>query len=120
MYEIFKSGKELTAVSDFYSCPTYIDDIAYAIDKLIKLKLRGIYHCVGDSYLSGVQEAEEICEVFGFDKKLIKSIKMDDFFLARAKRPRSLNLNNDKIKRATGTKLHSFREGLIQIKAQMK
>lgn len=120
IYEILKEGKELTAISDFYSHPTYIDDIAQAIDKLIQLNLQGVYHCVGKSYLSGVQEAEEICEVFGFNKKLIKPVKLDDFFHGRAKRPRSLNTNNDKIKKATGIKMCSLKEGLLDIKLKLK
>ncbi len=120
MYEVLKNDQELKAIEDFYSHPTFIDDIANSIDKLIKLNFSGIYHCVGDSFLSGAEEAEIICEVFNFDKSLIKKIKLNKFFEGRAKRPHQLNLNNDKIKKATGIKLHSFREGLLQIREQMK
>jgi dTDP-4-dehydrorhamnose reductase len=120
MYEILASGKELTAIEDFLSHPTYIDDIANVIDKLIQLNLHGIFNCVGDGLISGFQEAEEICEVFGFDKKLIKPVKLNDYFQGRAKRPHRLNLNNDKIKNETGVKMRSFNEGLLDIKRLMQ
>lgn len=120
MYELLKNNQELKAIDDYYSRPTFIDDIANGIQQLIELNLHGTHHCVGDSLLSGAEEAEIICEVFGFDKNLIKKVKLDDYFQARAKRPHNLNLNNDKIKKATGIKLHTFREGLMEIKVSMK
>lgn len=115
MYELLKEGKELTVISDSFSRPTYIDDIAASIDRLIKQNLHGIYHCVGESYLSGVQEAEEICEVFSLNKKLIKPVKMDDYFQGRAKRPRHLNTNNGKIKKETGIEMRTFKQGLEDV-----
>jgi dTDP-4-dehydrorhamnose reductase len=120
MYEILANGKELTAINDFYSHPTYVDDIAKVIDKLIQLNLYGVYNCVGDGLISGLEEAEEICDVFNFDKKLIKPVKLDDYFTGRAKRPHRLNLNNDKIKNETGVKMRSFNEGLLDIKRLMQ
>ncbi len=120
MYEVLAAKQPLSAIVDFYSRPTFVDDIANCINKLIRFNLYGIYHCVGDSLLSGTEEAEIICEIFGFDKKLIKKVKLNDYFHGRAKRPRGLNLNNDKIKKETGIKLHAFREGLLKIKQQMK
>jgi dTDP-4-dehydrorhamnose reductase len=120
MFEILKSGKELTAIEDFLSHPTYIDDIAMVVDKLIQLNLHGVFNCVGDGLISGAEEAEKICDVFGFNKKLIKLVKLDDYFKGRAKRPRRLNLNNDKIKKATGIKMRSFNEGLLDIKHLMQ
>lgn len=120
MYETLAMEKELAAVSDYYSRPTLIDDIATVIDKLIKLDFHGVLHCVGDSLLSGVEEAETICEVFNFDKSLIKPVLLDEYFKDRAKRPHRLNLNNDKIKRVLSMQLHDFRSGLVAIRKQMK
>jgi dTDP-4-dehydrorhamnose reductase len=120
MYELLVAGRPLSAIEDFYSRPTFIDDIANCIDKLIKLNLYGTYHCVGDSLLNGAEEAEIICDIFGFDKKLIKKVALGEYFQGRARRPRSLNLNNDKIKKAAGVRLHNFRGGLMEIKASME
>lgn len=119
MYEILKKGEDLTAISDFYSRPTYIDDIASVIDKLIKLNLSGTYNCVGGNLLTGFDEARQICEVFGFDAKKVKQVKLDDYFENRAKRPHKLNLNNDKIERETGVQMRTFKEGLLDIKSKL-
>ncbi len=120
MYEILESGKELTAIRDFFSKPTYIDDIALMIDKLIKLNLRGSYHGVGGSLETGVEEAELICEVFGFNRDLIKPVELEKYFAGKAKRPRKLDLNNDKIKKAAGIQIDTFEEGLREIKPLIK
>ena len=119
MYEVLKSGQFLTAISDFYSRPTYIDDIAKTIERLIQLDFHGVLHCVGGSLLTGYEEAIEICEVFNFDKKLVKAVLLDDYFVNRAKRAHKLNLNNDKIGRELKITPLMFKEGLLEIKRQM-
>lgn len=119
MYETLSSGQKLKAIEDFYSCPTFIDDIAFQIDKLIEKDSFGIFNCVGSSLITGVEEAIKICEIFGFDKTLIEKTKHEEFFASRAKRPKRLNLNNDKIEKETGIKMKTFKEGLIKIKQQM-
>lgn len=119
MYEVLETKKELKAIDDFYSRPTYIDDIAKVIDKLIKLNLHGIFNCVGGNLLTGKEEAGQICDVFGFSKDLIKPVNLESYFENRAKRPHRLNLNNDKIKRETGIQMKTFKEGLEDIKSKM-
>lgn len=120
MYEVLEAKKELKAIDDFYSRPTYIDDIAKVVDKLIKLNLHGIFNCVGENLLTGKEEAEQICDIFGFGKDLIKPVNLESYFENRAKRPHRLNLNNDKIKRETGIQMKTFKEGLLDIKSKMK
>lgn len=119
MYEILASGQKLKAIEDFYSHPTYIDDFAIQIDKLTQQNSFGVFNCTGGSLVTGVEEAEEIAQVFGFDKNLIEKVKLEEFIGERAKRPHRLNLNNDKIERETGIKMRSFHEGLLDIKSKM-
>lgn len=115
MLETLKAGQELIALEDIYSRPTFIDDIAQIINLIIQSEANGIFHCVGDSFLSVKEQAEQICQVFGLNSQLIKIAKSSVYFLNRATRPRFLDLNNDKIKKELGVKLHTFKEGILKI-----
>ena len=112
-------GQEIKAVTDHIFCPTFIDDIAYAIDTLVKNNTRGIYHVVGSSTVSPYEAALKIAEVFGLNKSLISKTTREQFFKDRAPRPFNSALQNGKIE-ALGVKMSTFEQGLIKIRKQLK
>ena len=118
MFFRLKEGMELKAVTDHVMTPTFIDDIAFALDKLILENQSGIYHVVGSSFVSPFDAANKIAEIFGFDKNLISKITRDEFFKGRAPRPFHLALKNAKIAEL-GIKTKTFEEGLFEIKKQI-
>lgn len=114
-----QQGLDVKAVSDHIFCPTFIDDITYAIDALIKSDAKGVYHAVGDQSLDPYGAAIKIAEVFGLDTNLITKTTREEFFKDRAQRPFNLALTNDKIK-LLGVEMKGFDEGLHAIKSQIQ
>lgn len=79
MHQLLAEQKQINAIADSYGTPTYAGDLAARMRELAELDLPGIYHVVnsgkGTSY-SGF--AELVCEIGGFDKKLVKQVWKDD------------------------------------------
>jgi dTDP-4-dehydrorhamnose reductase len=105
------AGQPVSGVTNHIMTPTYLDDIAGALGKLIEINAEGIYHVVGSESLSPFNAALAIAEIFGYDKKLISGTTREEFFKDRAQRPFNLALNNDKIKKL-GIKMKGFSEAL--------
>ncbi len=113
-----KAGQKLNMVTDHVMTPTFVDDFVYAIDSLVKTKSSGIFHTVGDQFISPFDAACLIAKEFNFDKNLILQTSREEYFRNKAQRPFFLGLKNDKIKKM-GIKMKSFEEGLKEIKKQI-
>lgn len=113
-----KTGEKIVAASDQIVTPTFIDDIARALDKLISDDSRGIFHLTGSQSLTPYEAAKLIAKIFGQNVNLIQKVKGKDYFTGRAKRPFKLILKNDKIKKL-GAKMRGFEEGLEEVKKQL-
>lgn len=116
--DTLKNGNEIKGVKDQIFCPTLIDDIALALDVLIKNDATGIYHAVGSEALTPFEAAIKISEIFDLDKNLIKETTREEFFRDRARRPFNLQLRNARIDQL-GVKMKGFSEGLTEIKSQL-
>ncbi len=114
-----QNGDSVKGVVDHIFCPTFIDDMALAFDKLIENNAAGIYHMVGSEALTPYDAAHKIADVFGFDKSLISKITREKFFANRAPRPFNLALRNDKITKL-GVRMKAFEEGLAEVKKQLE
>lgn len=104
----------ITAVTDHIMTPTFIDDVAAALDILISTKQEGIFHVTGSQSLSPYEAAMLIAQKFGLNKSLITKTTRAEFFKDRAPRPFNLTMNNDKILKL-GIKMRTFEEGLSQL-----
>ncbi len=111
----FQAKQKVLGVVDNIMTPTFIDDIASALDILIQKNAEGIYHVVGSESLSPYDAAMMIAQELGYDQKLVETTTRFDFFKDRAERPFNLTTNNDKIK-DLGVKMRTFREGLKEFK----
>ncbi len=109
--ERLKEGLEVNAVTDHIMCPTFIDDIAYAIKAVVENNPSGIYHAVGSLPISPYDAAIKIAENFSLNKELIKPTTREKYFEGKAPRPFNLSLKNDKIKNL-GVKMRTFEEGI--------
>ncbi len=112
-----QSGQFVRAVADHRFSPTFIDDIAFSLDVLIKTQTSGIYHVVGSASLSPYEAALKIAQTFGFTENLVQETTRAEYFAGKAERPFDLSMNNGKIK-SLGVSMQSFIEGLALIKAQ--
>lgn len=114
-----EKGLEIKGIADHIFCPTFIDDIASAIDVIIKNDGVGIYHAVGSERLSPYEATLKIAEVFGFDKNLISKTTREEFFKDRAMRPFNLALSNARIEEL-GVTMRGFEECLHLIKSEIQ
>lgn len=110
-------GLPINAITDHLYCPTFIDDIAKALDVLIKNNATGIYHVTGSQTLSPYDAVMLIAETFALDKNLIGKTTRSEYFKDKAERPFDLSMNNAKIKQL-GVTLLGFAEGLQVVKEQ--
>ena len=113
-----KNNEPVSAVTDHIFTPTFIDDIAFALDILIKSNSQGIFHVVGSQSLTPFAAANLIADEFELDKSKISKTTRADFFNNRATRPFQLALKNDKITKL-GIEMRTFDGGLREIKIQI-
>lgn len=101
VYNILKNAGEqkvLRVVSNLITCPTFTDDLAEKIKKLIGGKFPfGVYHVTNKGYASWYQFASKIAEIRGF-KARIKAINYASQ-IGRAKRPLFSVLKDNKTKK---------------------
>ncbi|MEJ7848305.1 MAG: dTDP-4-dehydrorhamnose reductase [Pyrinomonadaceae bacterium] len=79
MHKLIAEGKSIKAISDSFGTPTFADDLARRLRELAELNLPATFHAVnsgpGTSYLGF---AEKVCEIGGFDPKLLETVSKDD------------------------------------------
>lgn len=117
MLEKLRSGEVLIAPTDQLFVPTFVEDIAVAIDKLISINATGIYHVVGSQALSPFDAAKIIAKTYGFDGTLVKPTTFAEYFKNRAPNPQYAVLSNTKIT-ALGITMRGFEEGVEEVKRQ--
>ena len=113
--ERLKQGLPIKAIIDHIMCPTFIDDIAIVIDKIIETGGSGIYHAVGGTPLTPYDAALKMQEVFDLDKSLIGTTTRNEFFEGKARRPFNLYLKNARIENL-GVEMRTFEKGLYELK----
>lgn len=116
--ESLDKGLVIEEVTDWYNNPTFIDNLADLIKKLIENGAEGIYHAAGPDFLNRYEFALKIAEIFGKDKNLINK-KTSGKLNLPAKRT-NCNLDSSKAVKKTGIKLLGVDEGLKEMKRQME
>jgi dTDP-4-dehydrorhamnose reductase len=114
MYSRLANNQPIAGIIDEKFTPTWIDDLASAIDILLSRNATGIFH-VGGTQVTPYDAALTIAEVFGLDRTLISDTTREKYFSGKAKRPFNTCLRSDKISHL-GLKTTSFEEGLGFIK----
>lgn len=104
----------IAAVTDHIMSPTFVDDIASAIEALITDNKEGVFHVTGGQSLSPYEASILIAQEFGQDKSLITPTTRAEFFKDRTPRPFNLKMNNDKI-RKLGINMRTFKENISQL-----
>ncbi|MBU0578842.1 sugar nucleotide-binding protein [Patescibacteria group bacterium] len=106
--------------SDMIITPTYIDDIARAIDTMIEKQPQGIYQLNGSTSLSTYELAKKVATAFGFDPTTVKEGSLVEY-LKTTSRPyqKTMKMSNEKIQRELGIKPMTIDEALEDIKQQL-
>ncbi len=82
------AGERINIVDDQIGNSTIVDDLAYGTLKLIEAEKEGIYNIAGRDIESRLDFTFKLCDVFGYKKELIKTIKTRDL---NQPAPRPLN-----------------------------
>lgn len=101
----------VSAPTDQLFIPTFVDDIARAIDTLITHDTHGVYHVVGTGALSPFAVAQKIAVAMNLDPSVVTTTTFAEFFKNRAPRPMYAHLSNAKISEL-GVLMSTFDEGL--------
>jgi len=121
-----KEGNLYPMFEDQFLTPTFIDDIAMALEAAIVRDLKGIYNIVDTTTLSAYEAALTIAQVFNFDYNHIRKSRFEDFAKRNpqtAPRPKRGGLLARKINleiAKDGQKMRSFSEALVVLKGQLK
>lgn len=127
MLHLGKERDELNIVGDQIGCPTYAQDIAKSIVRLISsLKTKNtnsLFHFCGDDPISWYDFAVEIFKKAKLRNlktpSLVKSIKTSSYFTA-ASRPSFSVLDCSKIDNEYGIKASNWRYGIVQAIEKLK
>ncbi|MHA1231067.1 MAG: SDR family oxidoreductase [Candidatus Helarchaeota archaeon] len=106
-------NETISAYFDQYRTPISVLDIARVIKSIIQNKNRinyKIFNIAGPEILSRYEMALETCEVFGFNKSLIKKAKCPDPLM-----PANLALDTSRISNLLNFKFKNFKDRLIEI-----
>ena len=82
---------EVKAIHDQYLSPTYFEDLAKNIVKILETRPKGILHLAGER-VSRYKFAVEIARALGLGEELVKPISLDESMF-RARRPRDSSLD---------------------------
>ncbi|MBP9669960.1 SDR family oxidoreductase [Candidatus Woesebacteria bacterium] len=114
-----ESGKLYPQFSDSLITPTFIDDIATALDKIIEKKPQGILHIVGSDSMSPYILAQKVATAYGFDPSIVKQGSLEEY-LKTAARPfaKTVAMSNQKASQVLGLHFATIDEGLAEVKKQ--
>lgn len=118
LIENFEANKPMKLIKGQFCNPTYSEDIAIGIYKIIIKNKYGTYNFSGDTYMNRYEIASFIAEEFNYDKNLISEISEKDF-KQLAKRPRLGGLINLKAKSDLGIKFSTLQEGITNLKHKL-
>lgn len=118
LIDMLKNNRPVNIVDDQFGQPTIVDDIALGIFRIVERNKSGLFHISGSEYISRLEFAVKLAEVFGFDKKLILSCKTSDLNQAA---PRPMNSSFILLKAETELGLNTLNvnEGLYFLKSQL-
>lgn len=118
LIEELRNNRHVSIVTDQISNVTMIDDLAYGTLKITEKNLRGIYNIAGSDILSRYDFAMKVCEVFGYNKELVRPV-ITASLSQPAPRPLKSGLTTYKMESELGFKPMDSLEGLRLLKVQL-
>jgi dTDP-4-dehydrorhamnose reductase len=106
-----EKGEGYNVFDDQVRTPTYVEDLAAAVAKIIENKATGIFHISGEDVLTPYQMAIEAASFLNLDKSLLRKVVAADM-PQLAIRPLKTGFNIDKAKKELDFRPTPFSEGL--------
>jgi dTDP-4-dehydrorhamnose reductase len=116
-----RAGNALKATTDQVAVPTFVDDLAAMTLELLRADASGLFHAVNDEGVSRFDWTRAILDE-ALRAGLISSAPTVEpvptsFFKSPMKRPGYSVLNNEKVTKALGRKIGSWRGGVRKMLA---
>ncbi len=105
----------IRVVTDEWTNPTFVDELAAFILKLCRTDFRGVVHFGGADFLTRFEMVERICAVMGFDLSLVSAVTSAEFGRA-AQRPLRAGLTTALARTLCDIVPASFEHNLRQLK----
>lgn len=115
--ENLEQGKPIKVVSDQYRTPTFIDDLADGIVRVVEKKAEGIYHISGGEGLSPYDMALKTAAFYKLNASLIEKVDASTFQQI-GKRPLRTGFDISKARRELGFEPRSFDDSLQLLQKQ--
>ncbi|CUS95615.1 RmlD substrate binding domain-containing protein, partial [Candidatus Kryptonium thompsonii] len=119
LYEKLSKGEKIKVVTDQVGNPTYVDDLAFAILKVVEFDKEGVYNIGGRDFVDRYTFAIKLAEIFGFDKELITPVKTSELNQI-APRPLKSGLITFKAEAELGFKPYGVEDGISEFKARLE
>jgi len=116
LVEKLSSGGTVKALTDQYTTPTQASLLAEAIVEIVRRRLTGIFHIVGER-MSRYEFALKVAELFGFDKARVEKATMDDFRWLAA-RPRDASLSCEQTRSVLEVDFYSTEKALSKLREE--
>jgi dTDP-4-dehydrorhamnose reductase len=116
--EKLRAKEPFRVVTDQRGNPTWADDLAWALLRLVEKKLTGLYHVCGSEVTDRYTFARAIADVFGLSQDLIAPTTTAELNQP-ANRPMDSAFITLKFESETGFRLSGVREGLQKLSYQM-
>ena len=113
-----KKRQMITVVDDQWNNPTWTNDLAKVISKIIEKDINGLYHYGGRDYLNRLEFAKMIASTFGLDGSLIKPITTSELNWL-AQRPLKSGLYTNKIELDLGIEALPIQKALDEMVSQL-
>ncbi len=119
LYQKLSNGENIKVVTDQIGNPTYVDDLAFAILKVVEFDKEGVYNVGGRDFVDRYTFAMKFAEIFGFDKSLITPVKTSELNQV-APRPLKSGLITLKAEAELGLKPHGVEDGIREFKLNLQ
>lgn len=116
-----KKGQKISAVADQKINPVFVDDLVYALEKILQERVSGIYHVAATNFTTPYDFMVEIAKQFSLPKDLILETTFEQFNKRRpAKRAQHTWLDTKKFRNQFGEGiLHTIEEEIRLFRSQI-
>jgi len=110
-----RERKTLNMFTDVFFSPIFVSNLVEVLIEMYHRNLSGIFHVAGSERCSKYVFGQEIAKSFGLNSEYVKPSSVAEAGL-KARRPKDVSLNINKVSNAIHTKLLGVKEGITWFK----
>jgi dTDP-4-dehydrorhamnose reductase len=108
--KLSKEKNYINVVNDQMGNPTYANDLAYHILKLIETEDYGIYHCTNNGECTWYEFAKRIVKLSGEECEVRPCTSEE--YKTQAKRPKYSSLDNAMLRNTVGDEMRDWKDAI--------